>query len=96
MSYPSIKVRVKVAAYEKGILPTKMSQLENDSNYVSEEWVKKFIEENGGSFGPNQTSFDGGDIANPSTGAGYHIDGGDIASASTAGKAYDFGDISNL
>jgi len=35
-----IDVKVKMAAYERGILPQKMSQLENDVGYVDADWVE--------------------------------------------------------
>lgn len=56
----SVKVKVKILAYEKGLLPTKLSQLENDVPYATQEWVKENAG-SGGGFG----NIDGGDIANP-------------------------------
>lgn len=35
-----IDVKVNLAAYERGILPQKVSQLENDLNYAKEQWVE--------------------------------------------------------
>ena len=40
-----IKVKLKVAAYEKGLLPTKVSQLENDSNYITLEEGKEMFQQ---------------------------------------------------
>lgn len=65
-----VKVKVKILAYERGILPTKLSQLENDVPYATEEWVK---ENAGGVFG----SINGGDISDP-TPIKNKIDGGVI------------------
>ena len=31
-----IKLKVKLSAYTKGVVPTKLSQLENDENYITE------------------------------------------------------------
>lgn len=31
-----IKLKVKLSAYTKGVIPTKLSQLENDENYITE------------------------------------------------------------
>lgn len=35
----TIKVKVKVLAYEKGSLPVKLSQLQNDVPYATQQWV---------------------------------------------------------
>lgn len=51
-----VNVKLKIAAYEKGILPEKMSQLENDVPYATVEFVNKVIHERTG-------KIDGGDIA---------------------------------
>ena len=34
------EIKVNIAAYEKGILPRKVSQLENDLNYADKQWVE--------------------------------------------------------
>lgn len=34
------EINVNIAAYEKGILPRKVSQLENDLNYADKQWVE--------------------------------------------------------
>lgn len=62
-----IKVRLKVSAYERGSIPRKMSQLENDASYATEQWVQEH-------FRPGQ-GLDGGNISDPST-SGLVIDGG--------------------
>lgn len=35
------EINVNIAAYERGILPRKVSQLENDLNYADKQWVEK-------------------------------------------------------
>ena len=42
-----IKVKLKVTAYEKGLSPTKVSQLENDSNYITLEEGKEMFQQKG-------------------------------------------------
>lgn len=42
------KLKIKIAAYEKGIIPTKTSQLQNDAKFVDEEWVKKYVQAGSG------------------------------------------------
>jgi len=55
-----IDVKVKMAAYEKGILPQKLSQLENDVPYVTEDWVRENFQLKGG----NGLKIDCGNILN--------------------------------
>lgn len=55
-----IDVKVQMAAYEKGILPQRLSQLENDVPYVTEDWVR----ENFQLKGDNGLKIDCGNILN--------------------------------
>lgn len=68
----NIKVKVKITAYEKGIIPTKVSQLDNDVPYATEQ----FVLDHAGS-GGSSGAINGGDISNP-TPSYNKIDGGVI------------------
>lgn len=69
MSDQTIKVKVKVLAYERGSLPYKLSQLQNDVPYATQKWV-------GENFSKPDGYIDGGIISKDAQTPGKVFDGG--------------------
>lgn len=88
-----VKIVVKVRAYERGILPTKISQLQNDAGYATMEWVKKYVKDH--------CSGGGGTVVEIQVNGGLVTDTGAIKNIVNAGEVgqsgpvtrYDFGVI---
>lgn len=74
----NVKVKVKIQAYERGILPTRLGQLANDVPYATQTWTKNLVKEYGGF--PSQ--FDGGNIQNKDQTVRVILDGGEISNTS--------------
>lgn len=75
----NVKVKIKIACYERGLLPTRLGQLANDVPYATQTWTKNLVKDYGGF--PSQ--FDGGNILNSDQNPRIILDGGEITETSS-------------